>query len=178
MKGHLLFHIAIYYTAWFGGLILAANHYPWIASGVIFLEVIIALLWQHSIAPGKNQAFLLFAIVLTVAGALIDSLLLNLHILIFESNPFNPYLSPPWMILIWTSFAIFFYCCLKKFSERPYLIAILSFIGFPLAYYSGVKLGAAVLPYGELSVSLVGLIWMFLLPLILQLTLQRTIQHD
>lgn len=177
MKYHFLFHFFVYYLAWFGGLFLAANHHPEIATALLSLEVLIACFWQYSVAR-ETQGLVFFISLLALTGTLVDSVLLNLNLLVFESNHFTPYLSPPWMIGIWISFAVLFYSTLMKWGVWPYFLGVLSFIAFPLAYYSGVKIGAAYLPQGVHSLILIGFIWMFLLPFILRFYFKRMLIND
>lgn len=108
-------------------------------------------------------------ILFVVAGTLSDTVMMKMGLIEFSANPFQGYISAPWMSALWLSFAITFYSLLPSFFERYFLTSILSLISFPIAYAAGAALHAAYLPYGYASSMLIGLIWAILFPLILKL---------
>lgn len=160
---HFIFHLIFYYAAWVVGIYLAANHYAWWSTAVIMLLVLAQYGWQRFIMHDtKNLYFMI--VLLTVVGSIIDTIYLHADLINFESNPFAPYFSPPWMIAIWISFAMIYYALLKSLYHRYFLLGGLSLVGFTLAYYVGAEIGAASFPYGNLSSVLVGVTWSVALP--------------
>lgn len=119
--------------------------------------------WQYFI--GKAQHLLLFIVLLTVIGFIVDSGFASLNLINFNANPFNPALCPPWMIGMWINFAIILYAHLFKYFTRYLWFTIASLLGFPLAYFIGVRMGAATLPPGNTSLVVVGITWGILFPL-------------
>jgi hypothetical protein len=98
---------------------------------------------------------------------LLDTIFMHAGIIRFSSNPFSPYFTAPWMIALWISFAILLYSVLSNLLSRYLLMGLLAFAGFPIAYASGVKMGAAFFPNGYLSCVIIGIAWAICLPLCL-----------
>ncbi len=98
---------------------------------------------------------------------LIFSLLITNGIIIYASNPFAPYITPPWMITTWISFTVILYATLDTLFNHLTLLGLFSFIGFALAYAIGVKMGAAFFRYGYKASFLIGAIWFILLPFVI-----------
>ena len=66
---------------------------------------------------------------------------------------------------MWINFAIILYAHLFKYFTRYLWFTIASLLGFPLAYFIGVRMGAATLPPGNISLVVVGITWGIVVPL-------------
>lgn len=160
---HTIFHILANYIVWLICLLPAAHGIAWTSSLAALLIVGAQYYWQYHVYheyKGLNS----LVVTLTLLGTMIDSTLLHFKLIVFSSNPFSPYLSPPWMIVIWINFAIVLYSTIPGLFKHFFLVGILSFFGFSASYAAGVKVGAALFPYGYGSALLIGAIWMLLLP--------------
>lgn len=165
-KFHFMFHALAYNTAWIVGILLAASGQAWTSTVVVLLLVALQYYWQFYIyqqSRGLNE----LVILLTTVGTCIDTALLHAGLIIFTANPFAPYLCPPWMIALWISFAVILYATLSNLFKHLRLLALLSFLGFSLAYVAGARMGAAFFPRGYLTAILIGFIWMLLMPTII-----------
>lgn len=161
---HYLIHTIIYYITWFTGITLAARGYAWISSLIVIAGVVLQLYWEHQKGHSLQELWLLLAIVVFIS-TLIDSTLVYKGIIIYAANPFSPYFTSLWMIAIWISFTVTLHATLRDLFSHLFLLALLSGIGFFLAFRIGASLGAAFFPYGtNLTCIFIGVIWSFLLP--------------
>ena len=160
------FQILAYYLAWISGMELAAQGFYWQACFIILVISGIQIFCQYKVM-GQIKGLLPLIFILTFFGTVIDTSFLQLKLIHFAANPFNPYFSPPWMLALWFNFSILFFTVLDRFFHLYLMVGILSFIGFPLSYLGGVKLGAAQFLGGNLNSLYIGLVWAFLFPLCL-----------
>ncbi|KTD40535.1 DUF2878 domain-containing protein [Legionella parisiensis] len=161
---HYLIHTTAYYVAWFACITLAARGYAWISSLIAVACVVLQLYWQHQTGRTLQGLSLLLAVIVSIS-TLIDSILVYKGIVIYAANPFSPYFTSPWMITIWISFTVVLYATLSNLFDHLFLLGLLSFVGFTLAFRIGEHLGAAFFPYGSNTTSLfIGIVWAVVLP--------------
>jgi hypothetical protein len=165
-SAHIAFHVIAYYSVWFICIVTAAHGSNWsgfvISSFIIGMQLIWQFLWRRET---KNLVFLL--VLMLVFGGLIDSIFMWFKLIDFKANPFAPYFAPAWMLALWAEFALVFYSLLQILWTRYWLLSLLSLIGFPAAYFAGVKLGAATLSHTWLFYLLLGLVWALVFPIII-----------
>lgn len=162
---HALLHSILYNLGWFACVLGAALGYAWFGPIIVVLSLLLLIMWQFH--RKQIQGLFLFLIAFSLLGTIVDSSLLHLRIIEFNSNPFAPKLSPPWMIALWSSFALSFYAVFPQWHRQYFLMAILSLCFLPLAYLAGAKLGAAKLLMGWFSVVVIGCAYAVLIPLTL-----------
>ncbi len=160
-----LLHTVIYYIAWFAGIILAARGHVWISSLIVVICILLQLYWEYSTGKDLQGLGMFLAIVVSIS-IVFDSILVYTGIIIYSANPISPYLTPPWMIMIWISFAVTLYATLSRLFNHLFLLGFLSCLGFALAFRFGGNLGAAFFPYGNNRTCIfIGIIWGFTLPI-------------
>lgn len=154
----LIVHILAYYVVWFACIYSAAKTYYWLGFIVALVVTALQYVWQRFV---KRQTLhlVIFLIYLTLIGVIGDSLLIYSDIIKFNANPFSPPFPPPFMMGIWLNFAMLFYALFLKYVSKPALVAGLSLIGFPLAYYVGTIQGAAILNNHIYALLAIGLFW-------------------
>lgn len=161
---HYCIHFLAYQLVWLQAIFLAASGYRWLPLLIAIVIVNIQLAWQQKIDPVSPTIFR-FVFLFLAGGFVGDSILQLLGFIRFNGSLWG--LTAPFVLGIWLGFAVTFFCTLMKWRKRYFLLAILSLIGFPLAYGAGVALGAATFgPWGLLAVT--GL-WTALFPTILWL---------
>ena len=173
---HYLFHFIAYYIAWTAGIEFAARGLGCLGALVVMAVVLLQIFWQFTVRKQTHGLFSLILIFITM-GTFIDTLFVRNGFIIFASNPFAPYFTPPWMISIWVSFAVLFFSVLGSLFNRYFLLGLLAFFGFSLAYTVGGFMGAATFPHGYLSCFVVGAIWAICLPLCL-FVYQRILKYN
>jgi len=158
-----ILHLLCFYLIWFACVLGAAKGWPWFGPGIGVVLLSIQYLFQRWYIKDYDHLMMMM-LSLLVVGTIIDSLLLYFGLINYIHNPFAPYCSPPWMMMLWLNFAMVYYSLLQSLWSRYVLLAVLCLLGFPLAYISGDLLGAATLSYGPYSSILVGIVWAVLLP--------------
>ena len=76
------------------------------------------------------------------AGAIVDSVLGYLGILLFRDSLIASWLCPPWLIALWLIFATTFQSSLSWLAGRYWIAAVSGGIFGPVSYYAGQALGA------------------------------------
>ncbi len=159
----LIFHLVLYYVAWFGAIEFAARKSNSIAVTLVFFTLLLQILFQIFIMK-RTQGLVLMMTIFLCMGIIVDTLLLKAGVIQFSANPFGNAFSPPWMMSLWLSFSMIFYALLESLYHRYVLLGLLSFIFFPIAYVLGAHIGAAHFFHGDVSSLIVGFICAILFP--------------
>ncbi len=160
-----LLNLLLYQLGWFCCVLGAAWGYP--LSGAVSA---LLLLLVHLLLTDSRIAELQLILVTGVLGALIDSLQQAFGVLTFQTDPSWALWLPLWVFVIWTQFASLLRFSLNWLSGRYLLGACLGLICGPLAYWGGVRIGAA--EFGDnllLSLTSLALVWTLMIPLLLWL---------
>lgn len=150
------FHILCYYTAWFACILSAGAENPWLGPLITLPLVFIQWLVQRS--QRDTKGIYTFIVMSCFFGIVIDTLLLRTGLITFSANKWPGFMTPPWMITLWLSFAALVFFCLRNFFQRYLLAGILSAIGFPLAYYAGAQFHSATIHHPFFSLFILGLL--------------------
>lgn len=163
---HYLINFIAYDVVWFVAVLSAQGSYR--VSGFLTTIAISALqiIWQVYFYK-ESKHFLKFISLMTLAGCAVDLFLIKVGVFQF-TNQFITILGLPiFLIAIWLNFNILFYATLRPLISKPFILGLLSFIGFMLAYGLASNLGVVQLGFGLYSILTVGIIWLLLLPAIL-----------
>lgn len=154
---NILINVAIYQIAWFLCVLLEN-------SGVLLVLPLFAL--HFYLSPYKiGDAKLMVAYL--VIGCLIDGIIHGLGLIQFNVSA-KPI--PLWLAMIWLVLATLPNHSLRWLKGRYFLSSFLGFFSGPLAYWGGVKLGAAQFTLSLLpSLTIFGFVWAGLLPLLMYL---------
>jgi hypothetical protein len=120
------------------------------------------------LAPRPRRALQLFLLV-TLIGAVWDSLTGATGWLHFAGAPAVGWLAPAWIVAMWTLFATLLNVCLRWLRPRPWLAALFGLLGGPIAYYGGARLGAVSFTNLSAALLLQGAGWALLTPLLIRL---------
>ena len=104
-------------------------------------------------------------------GILVDSLQQGFGLFTFTRDPAWPLWLPLWVFVIWAQFATLFHYALHWLSGRYLLAAIFGLVGGPLAYWAGIRMGAA--SFGDnptLTVVTLAIVWALVTPLLCRLS--------
>ncbi len=157
------FHTLSYYLCWISCIYFAAHHAPYIGP-IITLFLLAAQIFWQSMHHKPYRGAIYFAISLTILGSITDTVWLYRGLVYFNSNPFGPYFSPPWMISLWLSFGLNIIILYEKWLNYYFTWSITVFFSIPLAYWIGVESGAAVLLASYPFYLYLGMLWALLLP--------------
>lgn len=150
-----LLNYGLFQTGWFVCVLGAAAGYPWLAAAVGLLLVLMHLALARN---GVRESLLLLTSLLL--GLLVDGVHIHTGVLAFPIGSFHPGLPPAWIFILWLQFATTLHYSLGWLTGRYFLGALLGSVSGALAYWAGVRFGAAA--FGtELVRSLVqiGLSW-------------------
>jgi hypothetical protein len=161
-----MINIVLYQLGWFSCVLGAAHNFPVCgALGALALVLVHLLLAQRR----KSEVQLLLCACLL--GVVIDSTQQALGVFTFKADPDWPLWLPLWIFVIWAQFATLLRYALYWLSGRYFLAALFGLCGGPLAYWSGVRLGAAQFGNNLLySLLTLALIWALVTPLLLWLS--------
>jgi len=158
-----IINVGLYQIGWFCCVLGAAWGFPMIGSSLALLLIGVHLLL--AVSP-KAEILLMFCACLL--GVAIDSGQQALGVFSLKIEPDWPLWLPPWIFIIWAQFATLFHYGLSWLSGRYLLAAVFGLFGGPLAYWGGVRLGAAA--FGEnllFSLIALALVWALVTPLLL-----------
>lgn len=158
---NILLNITLYQVIWFlcvmGGSAGALLSLP--------------LLVMHVALCNEPQQELRLMLILLLFGIAIDSTLQLIGVIRFAgTGPVQPLL-PFWLAVIWLALATLPRHSLAWLCHKPVLAAIFGGLGGPLAYWAGVRMGAAEFNLQPVySLVILGIIWMFFWPVAMRLS--------
>jgi len=151
----LLFNILLYEVVWFLCVF-------WGDRGALLALVLIGV---HLIISPCRKADLIMMAVLLGFGLVIDGLIHAAGYISYHA-PARPI--PLWLVVIWLGLALMVHHCLRWMKQRLLLSALFGAIGGPMAYWAGVKAGAAEFEVPLMQVLLLlSLIWALLWPAVM-----------
>jgi len=103
----------------------------------LILVLIHLLLVPHWLREG----FLLLSAL--VIGLVVDAFHIHSGVLLFPLGSIHPDLPPPWILVLWLQFATTLHYSLAWLDGRNLAGIILGAVAGPLAYWAGVRFGAA-----------------------------------
>ena len=136
---------------WFATVIGAANGSLW--PGLLGLMVFLLVHYLYSETAGAD--FLLAACTISV-GLVCETVFVRAGLLLYPADALAVAGVPLWVLILWANFALIMNGCLSWLHGRYLLSAALGFLGGPLSYYGGIKLGAATAGH-SLSMVLTGI---------------------
>ncbi len=153
-----------YYIAWFSILILSVNNYAWTP---LFLSAFICVIQLYFWCDLSHiRYWKKFLLSLTFLGYGIDCILTLTSFISFATNPLYPYFAPPWMLGLWLSFSVVCIGLVNLLKDLRSYLVVCSLFGFPVAYIGKVAFHVATFNFGAASCVIIGLIWMFLFPIL------------
>lgn len=143
-----LINLVAMQISWFACVLGAANDLPWL--GVIVSICVVA---QHLWRTGDRTMEIKLIVCAFLFGLVIDSAFASTGLIIFKSGTLIAGWTTPWMLALWIGFATALTSTLSWIVARPAFSIAFGAVGGPLAYWSGVKLGA--IAFGDFVLSLV-----------------------
>jgi hypothetical protein len=150
-----IINLIIYQVTWFI-CVLGGNNLSWIP--LLFLGI-------HIYLSQYKKADVILIISLFIVGILIDGTLKTLGLFSFTSDSFP---IPYWLMVVWLVLATLPNHSLAWMKKRLFLSAFFGALGGPLAYWAGVRLGAASFNWPLLqSFITLAVVWALLWPLVM-----------
>lgn len=156
-------NLLLYQIGWFACVLGAAYSRPWL--GVTIALVLVGV--HLGLASDRRTELRILAIASAI-GLAVDGVLLNLGVYSFPSGMYVAWLPPLWMSVLWIQFATTLRYSLNWLSGRYFFSTLLGFVGAPLAFLGGEKLGAVLFAPPRIShLFVLGTIWCIAIPLLI-----------
>lgn len=153
-------NVALYQVGWFCCVLGGAWGYP-VIGGLLAL----CLAGIHLLLASSRKTEALLMVTACLFGVIVDSTQQALGLFDFKTEPGWPLWLPLWVFVIWAQFATLFHYALYWLKGRYLLAGLFGMIGGPLAYWAGIRMGAA--SFGEnplAAVIVLALVWATLTP--------------
>lgn len=164
MQRNVVINFILYQIGWFACVIGAAKQMPWLGVLVVLLIVI----W-HLIQANQPKRELALLLIVLVIGGTFDQIMLNHHLISYESHGWMAKIVPVWILALWAEFMTILNVSLRWMRGRWLIAVLFGAIGGPLAYMGAAKLGAVTLNMMPNSYIALSIGWAILTPLILRL---------
>lgn len=146
-------------AGWLSSVIGGANQMPWLGP----LAVLIAVL-AHLYFAKRPSTELVLIVACAAIGAVFDSILVSAGLVTYSSGMFSDSLAPYWIIGMWVLFATTLNLSLSFLKGRPVAAAAMGFVGGPLAYIGGSKLGGIEFVDQPLALAALAVGWAIIMP--------------
>lgn len=158
-----LLNLMLYQIGWFACVLGAAYDFPWLGVALALFLVGVHLSLTNDRTRQTSLLWVAF-----IVGLVVDSTLLAIGVYRFPSGMIVDWLPPLWMSVLWIQFATTFQYSFFWLSKRYVLSSLLGFIGAPLAFLGGEKLGAVSFCEPRLTNLLaLGSLWALAIPLLI-----------
>ncbi len=159
----LIWNVVSVHLGWFGCVLSAAWSRPLLGPAIVAVLVVV-----HMALTDARQRELITLLGAAVLGYALDSALVLAGAFDFPPAAAMGVPTTVWMVALWINFATVINGALYWLGGRLALAAALGFVGGPMAYYGGVRLGALTLPHGSgYMLALVALEWLVATPLVI-----------
>ena len=141
----MILNFIFFQIIWFGCIVL----------GNVFLPVALVLILIHFNHMDSTEHDSHIMILAGAVGFALDSTLMHLGVMTFESGLVSEFFIPPWLIMLWIAFAMTLNHSLYYFQEKPLFAFIGGAISGPLSYLAGERLGAVQFGYDTLTTAII-----------------------
>ena len=160
----LLLNIGAFKIGWLSSVFGGAQQLPWLGPLVVLAVIIL-----HLFRAERPRAELLLILSAGLIGAFFDSLLVAAGWVTFPSGMFSDTMAPYWIITMWMLFATTLNMSMRWMRGRPLLAAAFGFIGGPLAYLAGHKIGGILFIEQTTALAVLALGWAIIMPVLMRL---------
>jgi len=136
--GQILINLIFFQAVWFATVCGPGNGIHWLG-----LPALAVFAGYHFFSAATGRVDFILVAISVLLGILVETAYLRFDVLIYAFNMPSPHFAPYWILFLWANFALILNTGLQWLHGKYFLAGILGFIGAPLAYFSGVKLGAA-----------------------------------
>lgn len=156
-------NLVLYQTGWFSCILGAALGFP--LRGAL---VSLALIMLHLLLTDARKAEVRLLLTACLLGVVVDSVQQAAGLFTFKIDPDWPLWLPLWVFVIWIQFATLLRFALHWLSGRYLLGALFGAVGGPLAYWSGMRMGAATFGTNpQLTLLALAIVWAWVTPFLL-----------
>lgn len=161
---NLLINVAAFKLGWISSVVGGAQQVPWLGPLVVFAAVVLHL----ARAQRPSSEFMLI-LSCGLIGAVFDSALVAAGWVTFPSGMFSDLMAPYWIVTMWMLFGTTINLSMRWMRGRPLLAAAFGFVGGPLAYLAGYKIGGIQFVDQPAAMAMLAIGWAVMMPLLMQL---------
>ena len=173
IPGYPLVNVVLTQVAWLACVIGGARGLSW--PGVIAVAVVVGVHLAVCERAGREGLRLALAAAL---GFAFDLALGVSGVCTWVGGASGGRVPPLWLIALWPSFATMLTSALSWLAQRWWLAPLFGFVGGPLAYFAGAKLGALAFPQGTMIGLLgVGVAWALAMVLLARAARTQAVAH-
>lgn len=167
MMRQLLLNLLIVNSLWFVCVLGGAHGLGWVAFAIVVLWLVLHAMLQ---TPAVVTRELRFCLAVGALGWCLDTVLGLVGAVGYTHWSFAPWSGQPFMVALWINFATSIGLAFAWLAGRPVLAAVVGGVCGPVAYYSGVRLGALLIPSPMAwRLAAIGVAWAIAMPVILWL---------
>ena len=137
---------------------------PWLGPVAVLFAVVVHLRFARK--PFEEVLLILSCALL---GASFDSALVAAGWVTYTSGLFSDYMAPYWIISMWMLFGTTLNVSMRWMRGRPLLASAFGFVGGPLAYIAGHKIGGIQFVDQTAAIAMLAIGWAVIMPLLMQL---------
>jgi hypothetical protein len=160
----LLINVTAFKLGWLSSVFGGAQQLPWLGPLVVFLAVAIHL----TRAQRPSSEFMLI-VSCGLIGAVFDSALVAAGWVTFPSGMISESMAPYWIVTMWMLFGTTINLSMRWMRGRPWLAAAFGFVGGPLAYIAGHKIGGIQFVDQPAAIAMLAVGWAIMMPLLMHL---------
>lgn len=161
---NLLINFTAFKLGWLSSVVGGAQQIPWLGPMVVFIAVAIHL----ARAERPSSEFMLI-VSCGLIGAVFDSALVAAGWVTFPSGMVSEATAPYWIVTMWMLFGTTINLSMRWMRGRPLLAAAFGFIGGPLAYMAGHKIGGIEFVDQTAALAMLAIGWAVIMPLLMHL---------
>ena len=159
-----LINIAAFKLGWLSSVVGGAQQLPWLGPLVVLIAIAIHLARAH-----RPASELLLIISCGLIGAFFDSALVAAGWVTFPSGMVSDALAPYWIVTMWMLFATTINMSMRWMRGRNWLAAMFGFVGGPMAYYAGHKIGGIQFVDQVAALTMLAVGWAVIMPILMRL---------
>ena len=159
-----IINIAAFKLGWLSSVIGGAQQLPWLGPVVVLVAIGIHLTRAH-----RPSSELMLIVSCGLIGLFFDSAIVAAGWVTFPSGMFSDALAPYWIVTMWMLFATTINLSMRWMRGRPWLAAVFGFVGGPMAYYAGHKIGGIVFVNDVAALAMLAIGWAVIMPVLMQL---------
>ena len=161
---NLLINVAAFKLGWISSVVGGAQQIPWLGPVVVFAAV--ALHLSRAQRPSSELVLILSC---GLIGAVFDSVLVAASWVTFPSGMFSELMAPYWIVTMWMLFGTTINLSMRWMRGRPLLASAFGFVGGPLAYLGGHKIGGIQFVDQPAAIAMLAIGWAVMMPLLMRL---------
>lgn len=161
---NLLMNVAAFKLGWISSVVGGAQHLPWLGPMVVFAAVAL-----HLVRAQRPSSEFMLILSCGLIGAVFDSVLVAAGWVTFPSGMFSELMAPYWIVTMWMLFGTTINLSMRWMRGRALLASAFGFVGGPLAYIAGHKIGGIEFVDQTAAVAMLAVGWAVIMPLLMHL---------